>query len=362
MILPVPDVRVLMFHTTLPLPGRKPGGVEVAVHRLATALTDLGVSVTVASLSAAPPDSRYGHRLLFGGNAWLRDSRVGRLLVIPLLLNTVNAAEAHVIHYHGDDWFTLRRGRATVRTLHGSALREAQQATTWRRRALQYFLYPLERMSARLASVAVGVGRDTAAIHGLAHVIGNGVDAAVFSPGQKSNTPVILYVGTWEGRKRGRWMYEQFVSAIAPRHETVLLEFVCDEEPPPHPRVAYSRFPTDSVLAKAFREAWVFALPSAYEGFGIPYVEALASGTAIVATPNAGAQEVLGDGRFGVLASDDAFADQILLLLQDDERRNSLADAGIARARDYSWARIAGEYLAVYGEAVALHAHRSGVD
>ena len=44
----------------------------------------------------------------------------------------------------------------------------------------------------------------------------------------------------------------------------------------------------DEELAREYRAAWVFCLPSSYEGFGIPYAEAMASGTPVVATPNPG--------------------------------------------------------------------------
>jgi phosphatidylinositol alpha-mannosyltransferase len=60
---------------------------------------------------------------------WLRESRFGRLVILPFLLNFVGVKDADLVHYHGDDWFVLRRPRATVRTLHGSALREAERAT-----------------------------------------------------------------------------------------------------------------------------------------------------------------------------------------------------------------------------------------
>src|SRR5258708_28657072 len=55
-----------------------------------------------------------------------------------------------------------------------------------------------------------------------------------------------------------------FRSRIAPRHPDVVLRFISDKEPPPHPRVRYERFPSDVELARAYREAWVFVLPSTY--------------------------------------------------------------------------------------------------
>lgn len=345
--------RVLMFHTTLPQPHRKLGGVEVAVHRLANALVQLGVPVTVASLTDAPSDARYQHRRLFERWPWLRTSHLGRLVVLPALLNRLDLRDVDVVHYHGDDWFTVRRARVSVRTLHGTALRESQQATRWPRRVEQRLLYPAERVATHLATVSVAVGRDAATVHGLSRVIGNGVDRTLFRAGTKSQRPSILYVGTWGGRKRGRWLYELFVQQIAPRRPDVELHFIADHEPPAHPQVRFSRFPDDETLARAYREAWVFALPSAYEGFGIPYLEAMASGTPVLATPNPGANELLADGRFGMLADDAVFGAALLSLLGDSAARARLASAGLERASAYDWSEIARQYRELYLDALA---------
>ena len=352
--------RVLMFHTTLPSPGRKPGGVEVAVHRVANAMHDLGVPITVASITDAPSDARYLHRQLFWWFPWMREWRFGRLAVLPALLNFMRLHDAEVVHFHGDDWFVLRRPRATVRTLHGSALREAQQATRWQRRAVQYIVYPLERLSSFLATTAVAVGADTASLYGIRRVIGNGVDPALFTPGDKSETPVILYVGTWEGRKRGRWLYELFTRYVVPRHPDAQLRFIADEAPPPHPRVHFERFPDDAALAQAYRKAWVFALPSTYEGFGIPYLEAMASGTAVVATPNTGASELLGNGQYGVLVDDEGFGDTLLRVLRDHDERARIAAAGLVRSRDFAWPDVARAYVTVYDDAIRQHRETVG--
>jgi glycosyltransferase involved in cell wall biosynthesis len=148
-------------------------------------------------------------------------------------------------------------------------------------------------------------------------------------------------------------LYELFVDQIAPRRADVELHFIADHEPPSHPQVRFSRFPDDETLARAYREAWVFALPSAYEGFGIPYLEAMASGTPVLATPNPGANELLGEGRFGMLADDAVFGAALLSLLSDAPARARLASAGLERASAYDWSEIARQYRELYLDAIA---------
>ncbi len=355
--MPLSGPRVFMFHTTLPTLKRKPGGVEIAVHRLANALVDLGTPVTVGSLTSAPADARYVHRRLFTRFPWLVQSTVARLGILPLFLNFLGYGRFDVVHFHGDDWFVVNRPRASIRTLHGSALREAQRATSLRRRLMQYAVFPLERLAAKLATISVAVGEDAASLHGIRRVIANGVDHSLFHPGEKAAVPTILYVGTWEGRKRGRWLYERFLDSVVPRHPDAVLHFIADVPPPSHPRVRFERFPDDAALARAYREAWVFALPSTYEGFGIPYLEAMASGTVVLATPNVGASELLGNGRFGVLAEDGVYTDALLRLLGDDAVRARIAGAGLAHAQEFSWQNVARAYQDVYDDALRLRHH-----
>ncbi len=70
-------------------------------------------------------------------------------------------------------------------------------------------------------------------------------------------------------------------------------------------------------LTGLFQQAWVFCLPSTYEGFGVPYLEALAAGTPVVATKNPGACEILRDGEFGIIAPDADLGPVLSRLLAD---------------------------------------------
>jgi len=109
-------------------------------------------------------------------------------------------------------------------------------------------------------------------------------------------------------------------------------------------------------LADLYRRAWVFCLPSSYEGFGVPYIEAMASGTPVVATPNVGAVEVLGNGAFGVICEPERLGRELIALLRNPAERARLREVGLERAQDFSWDRIAAQYEDVYRSLPAVNA------
>ncbi len=126
--------------------------------------------------------------------------------------------------------------------------------------------------------------------------------------------------------QRGGLILDWFASRLRPRFPEAALDMVT-ERGPEIPGVRYHRGLNDADLAALYRRSWVLASPSRYEGFGLPYLEAMASGTPVVATPNPGSREVLGGGQFGVLANDRDFPREVELLLADAVRRESLIEA-----------------------------------
>jgi glycosyltransferase involved in cell wall biosynthesis len=109
----------------------------------------------------------------------------------------------------------------------------------------------------------------------------------------------------------------------------------------------FPRIPEDD-LQDLYRRAWVFCLPSTYEGFGIPYIEAMASGTPVVATRNAGAVEVTENGRYGKVVRDDELADALLGLLQSSFARERLAAEALRHVQKYSLATVVETYESLY--------------
>ncbi len=107
-------------------------------------------------------------------------------------------------------------------------------------------------------------------------------------------------------------------------------------------------------LVEAYRRAAVFAMPSRYEGFGLPALEAMACGTPVVCTNAASLPEVVGDAALKVPPDDvAAFAEALRRVLTDATLAAELRARGLARAKQFSWRRAAEATLAVYARATS---------
>lgn len=339
-------MRVGLFHSTLPEPSRKTGGVEQFVHRLGNALVDRGHDVVVWTLTPRPSDAAYRTEVI--GSPALVTSKPRRLLQVPALLQRTAFGDRDVLHLHGDDWFFVRRGLPTVRTLHGSALYEARYASSYRRRAAQSAVYPAEVLASRLATLTFAVGPGMPKPYRIAGVLPLGFDNAVCEVG-RSAAPSVLFVGTWEGRKRGRWLVEQFgrVRDRVPNAEL----WVVAERAEPAAGVRILGRPSDSELRELYARSWLFCLPSLYEGFGMPYIEAMTQGTPVVATPNPGATQALAAGG-GVIVRDDDVADALVALLTDTDRRTVLSGQALSAGRRFGWERSVRAHEVAYAAAI----------
>jgi glycosyltransferase involved in cell wall biosynthesis len=120
--------------------------------------------------------------------------------------------------------------------------------------------------------------------------------------------------------------------------------------------VRWHRYVTDEELAGLYRRAWVFCVPSSYEGFGLPYVEAMSHGTPVVSTPNFGALSVLGGA--GRIVDRHRIGSALVELLQRPDQRRRLAELGRARAREFAWSRVVDEHERAYRLATERWAER----
>ncbi len=122
---------------------------------------------------------------------------------------------------------------------------------------------------------------------------------------------------------------------------------------------------SDAELAALFASAEVACIPSLYEGFSLPAVEAMSSGTPIVASRVGALPEVLGtDGACAELvppADVDALTRALGELLDSPEKRRSLGKAGRARAVSvFSWEAVAAQTVRIYERAIARRAGVQG--
>lgn len=346
-------LRIGVYTSSLQSSHRKPPGVDVFVDRLAEHLARRGHEVTVFTYTPATARRSYEHHVLEPEST--ATSRIRRMLVAPVRLNALDTSHLDVLHLHGDDWFYLRRRTPTIRTFHGSALYEARYATRARRRASQYVTYGLELLAARLATTAYGVipedgpGYRTAGHLPLAVELREPDSADRF---HRTGPPTVLFVGTWAGRKRGALLHQIFRRDVLSRLPDARLIMVSDHCEPAR-NVEWLARPTDEELADLYRSAWVFCLPSSYEGFGLPYIEAMAHGTPVVATSNPGSRFVLDGGRYGVIADDESLGARLAALLDDEAGRTTLADAGLRRAHEFGWQQLIEQHERAYRDAMA---------
>jgi glycosyltransferase involved in cell wall biosynthesis len=128
-----------------------------------------------------------------------------------------------------------------------------------------------------------------------------------------------------------------------------------------HNYVRFLGYLPEETLAVMYRLAGVFVFPSLYEGFGLPPLEAMASGTPVVTSNVSSLPEVAGDAAVLVDPYDpQAIADGIYRVLTDEKLRRALIHKGIARAGQFSWEQSVRRVRQIYGEVSALNSHVAG--
>jgi glycosyltransferase involved in cell wall biosynthesis len=157
--------------------------------------------------------------------------------------------------------------------------------------------------------------------------------------GSVNPMPVLAVIG-----QQG-WLFEQVYARV----ETLGLQ----------DQVYFLHGVEDKSLPLFYTGARLFALPSIYEGFGIPALEALASGTPVVSSNGGSLPEVVGGAGILLDARDtNAWADALERVLLDPDLDARLRREGPVQASRFSWARSAGETVALYRKVLA-HKRRS---
>jgi len=252
------------------------------------------------------------------------------------------------VHFGGDNHLVgKRKSTVRLRTFHGSCFAEAAIATRAFDKVRMTYLGLTELVGQMNCDVSTAVSIDTNNYFPRDNiVIPNGVDLDTFKPlGSKSKNPSILFVGMLDSRKRGRELVEAFATTVRPLLPTAELWIVRETEDCGVPGVKTFGRVSESELVRMYQEAWCFCLPSIYEGFGVPYIESMACGTPVVATPNPGSLEVTKSGEFGVVTPLDDLGKTLVELLLDKDRRDRLTESSLAHVQSYDIMNVARRYI-----------------
>ena len=118
--------------------------------------------------------------------------------------------------------------------------------------------------------------------------------------------------------------------------------------------VALPGYVPDADLPAVYSGARLAVMPSLYEGFGLPVLEAMACGTPVVCSHTSSLPEVGGNAaRYFDPADVAAMAGAIQTVWNDEALRETMRQDGLARAAQFSWARAADETLAVYERVIS---------
>jgi glycosyltransferase involved in cell wall biosynthesis len=173
--------------------------------------------------------------------------------------------------------------------------------------------------------------------------------------------PLVLAVGTLQRRKNHITLVRAFASARArlPTGARLVIaggkgwlyDDVLAEVTRLHlgDAVRFTGFLPEADLPALYRAAAVLSFPSLYEGFGIPLLEAMASGTPVVSSNASSLPEVYGEVGLSHAPTDvDALSEALVRALTDAPWRSTQREVGLARARTFTWARAAREVLDIY--------------
>lgn len=326
--------------------GRRRTGDETYVRNLLRELAPLAApaGIRIAAVTRCPdlvPE---------GIEAVELPSRIQELrmaFALPRLLRQLGAALVHTQYA-----LPLRCPCPAVVTIHDLSFeRDPGLMGRWHRTVFGVTVPRAARAAVRVLTVSERSKRDVIELYGLQPnrivVTPNGVDP-VFRPGERGSRKYVLSVGAIQRRKNQ-------ALALAAAQEVGLPLVIAG----PEKDAAVARLlreggatlcgylPVDE-LAALYRGAACLVQASHYEGFGLPVLEAMASGTPVVTVPEAALLEVVGDAA--VVVDDANLADGIRRALEDRER---LVRVGLERSRAFSWGAAAESTLRVYLEALA---------
>jgi len=326
-----------------------------------------GDELTVLGIRATNVDTSFVHT---GSLRLLRSPRyrsVWSQIRLPLHLV---AHQYDVLHVPGHKLPAIAPCK-TVVTIHDLAfLKFPETFKPLHRQRLVWFTRNAVRRTDRIIAISESTKRDLCELLHIRDeridVVHHGVDHELFRPDvapAARTAPYILSVGTLQPRKNYTMLIRAFKRLCEKRPEPIELliagqrGWMCEEieaEANRTPRVHLLGYVSDDQLPALYTGAAVIAMPSLYEGFGLPLLEAMACGAPVVAANVSCFPEVVGNAAVMLDPTDEeSWAATLSELLNDPSRRESLRRNGMARAAEFTWERTASQTLAIYRKAVA---------
>lgn len=236
------------------------------------------------------------------------------------------------------------------------------------RRRLEWFTRDAARRARRLLAISESTKNDLTTILGVRperiDVTPLGADPEIYRPNVEPHrrpVPYVLSVGALQPRKNFSLLIRAFKRACAQWREPVELLIAGQrgwmwdsieseaKAPPFAERVHLLGYVPDERLPSLYRGAMIFALPSLYEGFGIPLVEAMACGAPVLASNVSSFPEVVGDAGLLLDPTDEGlWAERLLMLFGNADLRQNLGRKSIDRARQFTWKNMAHKTIAAY--------------
>lgn len=356
-----------------------PGGVQAHVVELARVFIERGHKVSV--LAPASDDTPLPDFVVSAGRAVAipYNGSVARLSFGPMaytrIRRWIDSNDFDVLHIHEPNapslsMLALKIAEGPiVATFHTSTTKSLVLST------FQGVLRPYhEKISGRIAVSELARRWQVEALGSDAVEIPNGVDVSAFARGEPLDGyprpgRTVLFLGRYDEPRKGMDVLLGALPALTVHHPDVEILIVGrgDEERlrrEAGEHAGHLRFlgqVSDEEKAAALRSADVYVAPNlGGESFGIILIEAMAAGTAVVASELDAFRRVLRDGTAGMLTpigDSAALATAIDTLLTDDDVRRALVSTATQVVAGYDWPVVAEQILRVY-ETVTIGDHR----